>query len=76
MIVIENLNEFIGRNNIVSVNQNEYFYEFNLENGNKLIIHKNLTGDKCIIETDGNALLIDPKDLSDMESILNSLNKL
>ena len=76
MIVIENLNEFIGRNNIVSVNQNEYFYEFNLESGNKLVIHKNLTGDKCIIETDGNALLIDPKDLSDMESILNSLNKL
>ena len=76
MIVIENLNEFIGRNNIVSVNQNEYFYEFNLESGNKLVIHKNLTGDKCIIETDGNALLIYPKDLSDMESILNSLNKL
>lgn len=75
MITI-NVNEFIGQNSIESVNETEYYYEFILENGNKLIMHRNPTGDKYVIETDGNALFVEATELSNTESILNNLNKL
>jgi hypothetical protein len=75
MITI-NVDEFVGKNNIVSVNENEYYYEFNLENTNRLILHKYPLGDKHVIETDGNVILVEPSELTNTESVLNSLNKL
>ena len=70
------LTQLIGQDSIQSINETDYYYEFIFENGNKVLVHKNLTGDKCAVETEGKAILVEPNELSDSESILNTINKL
>jgi hypothetical protein len=72
---INNLNEFVGHAGIQSVNETDYFYEFLLEEDRKILIHKKLTGDKAIIETNNNAIMVDPNELNSIKSILENLNK-
>lgn len=75
-MILINETELIGKNGIQTVNETEYYYELIFEDSNKVLIHKNLIGDKCTIETYGKALLIEPDELSTTESILIAINKL
>jgi hypothetical protein len=75
MITI-NVSDFVGRDGIQSVNENEFFYEFNLDTDKRVVLHKRLTGDKITIETDGNAIMIELVEITNIDSIINHIKSL
>lgn len=75
MLVIQNLNEFVGKNDIQSVNDNKYYYEF-IQSNNRILIHKKAMDDLCVVESESGAIMVKISELLSVDSILNVFNKL